>query len=114
MSMQDLLEELQTDPWPVAQGQRSQRCTGAALTVATTLLEVCYPNTGARIMLFVGGPCTDGPGMVVDNELKNPIRSWHDIKEDNIKYMRKAIKVSVIEIRLSPPPSPSPVPILGL
>lgn len=25
-------------------------------------------------MTFIGGPCSQGPGMVVDDELKNPIR----------------------------------------
>jgi protein transport protein SEC23 len=30
-------------------------------------------------MLFVGGACSQGPGMVVNDELKNPIRSHHDI-----------------------------------
>lgn len=40
-------------------------------------------------MTFIGGPCTHGPGMVVNEELKDPIRSWHDIKEDNVPFMRK-------------------------
>lgn len=40
-------------------------------------------------MTFIGGPCTHGPGAVVDDELKNPIRSWHSIKEDNVLYMKK-------------------------
>ena len=43
-------------------------------------------------MLFVGGACNHGPGMVVGEELKNPIRTWHTIKEDNAKYMKKATK----------------------
>ena len=42
-------------------------------------------------MTFMGGPCTHGPGMVVNEELKDPIRSWHDIKEDNIPFMRKVL-----------------------
>ena len=29
-----------------------------------------YPNSGARIMLFIGGACSQGPGMVVNDELK--------------------------------------------
>lgn len=44
-------------------------------------------------MLFAGGPCTQGPGMVVDDELKNPIRKHLDIEKDNVKYMKKAMKV---------------------
>ena len=31
--------------------------------------------------------------MVVDNELKNPMRSHHDLEKDNARHVRKAIKV---------------------
>jgi hypothetical protein len=34
------------------------------MSVAVGLLETTFPNTGARIMLFAGGPATEGPGMV--------------------------------------------------
>ncbi|XP_011177750.1 protein transport protein Sec23A isoform X1 [Zeugodacus cucurbitae] len=88
----DLLSELQRDPWPVPQGKRYLRSTGAALSIAVGLLECTYPNTGARIMSFVGGPCSQGPGQVVDDELKHPIRSHHDIQKDNARFMKKAIK----------------------
>lgn len=47
-------------------------------------------------MMFVGGACTQGPGMVVGDELKFPIRSHHDIEKDNCKYMKKAMKVGII------------------
>uniref|UniRef100_A0A1A9UN52 Protein transport protein SEC23 n=1 Tax=Glossina austeni TaxID=7395 RepID=A0A1A9UN52_GLOAU len=93
IALGDLLSELQRDPWPVAtQGKRYLRSTGAALAIAVGLLECSYPNTGARIMTFVGGPCSQGPGQVVDDELKHPIRSHHDIHKDNVKFMKKAIK----------------------
>lgn len=92
MSLTDLLGELQRDPWPVNAGKRSLRSTGVALSVAVGLLECTYPNTGARIMLFVGGPCSQGPGQVLDDELKHPIRSHHDIQKDNAKYLKKATK----------------------
>lgn len=45
-------------------------------------------------MTFIGGPATQGPGMVVGDELKMPIRSWHDLEKDNAKYTKKATKVS--------------------
>lgn len=32
--------------------------------------------------------------MVVGDELKTPIRSWHDIEKDNARFMKKATKVS--------------------
>ncbi|KRZ95361.1 Protein transport protein Sec23A [Trichinella sp. T8] len=75
-----------------AQAVPTNKCTGAALSVAVTLLEVCYANTGGRILTFIGGACTYGPGIIVGDELRVPIRSWHDIKEDAVKYMKKATK----------------------
>jgi protein transport protein SEC23 len=44
-------------------------------------------------MVFAGGPATDGPGMVVSNELKEPIRSHHDIDRDSAKHFKRASKV---------------------
>lgn len=87
------LEQLQKDPWPVANDRRALRCTGVALSVAVGLLESSFQNAGGRIMLFAGGPATEGPGMVVGPELREPIRSHHDIDRDNIKYYKKALKV---------------------
>ena len=48
------------------------------------------------MMLFIAGPCTQGPGTIIDEELKHTIRSHHDIEKDNAKYMKKAIKVGAI------------------
>ncbi|WZZ09071.1 hypothetical protein YC2023_094992 [Brassica napus] len=45
-------------------GHHPQRCTGVVLSVAAGLLGACFPGTGARIVALVGGPCTEGPGMV--------------------------------------------------
>ena len=98
------LEQLQKDPWPVANDKRSLRCTGVALSVAVGLLETSFQNAGGRIMLFAGGPATEGPGLVVGPELREPIRSHHDIDRDNIKYYKKALKVRMkreaVSIRL--------------
>ena len=88
-----ILESLARDPWPVANDRRAQRCTGVAVSVAVGLLETTFPNTGARIMLFAGGPPTEGPGMVVSTELREPIRSHHDIDRDNVKHFKRASKV---------------------
>lgn len=87
------LEQLQKDPWPVSSDKRNLRCTGVALSVAVGLLESSFQNAGGRIMLFAGGPATEGPGLVVGPELREPIRSHHDIDRDSIKYYKKALKV---------------------
>lgn len=90
------LEQLQKDPWPVASDRRNLRCTGVALGVAVGLLESSFQNAGGRIMLFAGVPATEGPGLVVGPELREPIRSHHDIDRDNIKYYKKALKVCLV------------------
>lgn len=63
-------------------------------------LQGTFPNTGARVMLFTGGPPTQGPGMVVGDELKTPIRSWHDIQKDNARHLKKATKVSLTDVEV--------------
>ncbi|KAG1840466.1 hypothetical protein DFJ58DRAFT_810385 [Suillus subalutaceus] len=73
-----ILEALARDPWPVANDKRALRCTGVAVSVAVGLLEV-------RILIV-------GPGMVVSNELKEPIRSHHDIERDSVKHYKRAVK----------------------
>lgn len=93
IQLTNVIEQLQRDPWPVANDRRSLRCTGVAMSVAVGLLEISFQGAGGRIMLFAGGPATEGPGMVVGPELKEPIRSHHDIDKDNIKYYKKALKV---------------------
>jgi protein transport protein SEC23 len=94
LQLTNILEQLQKDPWPVQNDRRSLRCTGVALSIAVGLLETSFQNAGGRIMLFAGGPATEGPGLVVGPELKEPIRSHHDIDRDNIKYYKKALKVN--------------------
>ncbi|ODQ64249.1 protein transport protein SEC23 [Nadsonia fulvescens var. elongata DSM 6958] len=88
----NILEQLQRDPWPVANDKRPIRCTGVALSIAASLLEASFPSTGARIMLFAGGPPTEGPGMVVGPELKESLRSHHDIDKDTAKHFKKSLK----------------------
>lgn len=93
-----ILENLQRDPWPVADDKRPERCTGVAMSVAVGLLETSFPNTGARMMLFSGGAASEGPGMVVSNELREPIRSHHDIERESAKHYKKATKVIYTKI----------------
>lgn len=44
-------------------------------------------------MLFIGGPCTQGPGMIVAEPRKETLRSHHDLEKDACKYYKKACKV---------------------
>lgn len=88
-----VLEELQRDPWSVSSGQRPTRSTGVALSIAVSLLEAKFKHSGGRIMLFTGGPCTQGPGQVASRELKEVMRSHSDIAAGiNINYVKSASK----------------------
>ena len=40
LTLAGIIEELTLDPWPVTQGTRPYRCTGAALRVSLDLLDV--------------------------------------------------------------------------
>ena len=63
-------------------------------------------------MLFTGGPPTQGPGMVVGDELKTPIRSWHDIQKDNARHLKKSSKVTVADVPGTAFPLPTLIPEL--
>ena len=88
----NILESLTRDPWPVANDKRALRCTGVSLTVAVVILEARFTNTGARFMLFAGGPplrVQEWPSMVVSNGLEVPIRTDHDIERDTAKHYKR-------------------------
>ncbi|EXB70669.1 Protein transport protein SEC23 [Morus notabilis] len=90
--LNSVLEELQKDPWPVPADQRATRCTSTALSIAASLLGACFPGSGARIMAFVGGPSTEGPGAIVSKNLSEPIRSHKDLDKDSAQHFHKAVK----------------------
>mmetsp|Transcript_54019 Transcript_54019/g.171416 ORF Transcript_54019/g.171416 Transcript_54019/m.171416 type:complete len:780 (-) Transcript_54019:125-2464(-) len=85
-----ILEELQVDAFPAAAEKRPARCTGTALSVAAGVLGACVSGSGARCMLFVGGPATEGGGTVVVRELSEPMRSHKDLEKDSAPLYRKA------------------------
>ncbi|CAN8283813.1 unnamed protein product [Cochlearia groenlandica] len=91
-TLHSVLEELGDNPWHVAADQRPVRCTGVALRVAACLLGACFPGSAARIMAFIGGPSTKGPGAIVSPELSEPIRSHKDIDKDSAPYYHKAVE----------------------
>ncbi|KAK2195420.1 bifunctional Sec23-Sec24 helical domain superfamily/von Willebrand factor A-like domain superfamily/Protein transport protein Sec23/Sec23-Sec24 beta-sandwich/Gelsolin-like domain superfamily/Zinc finger [Babesia duncani] len=91
-ALNSFLDHLMPDSWPVGQNCRANRCTGSALSTATALLEICCPNKGGRVMLFTGGPCTFGPGKVVDTPLSESIRHHLDLQMDlpNARHVKEA------------------------
>lgn len=83
MTLESILEDLRKDPWPVPSDKRVSRCTGCALSVATSLLDLALPRRGARVMMFVGGPCTSGPGAIVSRLKTEDIRSHADLTRNS-------------------------------
>ncbi|XP_042065137.1 protein transport protein SEC23-like isoform X1 [Salvia splendens] len=90
-TLDSLLDELSTDQWPIAPGNRALRCTGVALSVGSGLLSASMAGTGARIILLVGGPCTEGPGSIVSKDLSDPVRSHKDLDKDAAPFFKKAV-----------------------
>lgn len=97
-----IIEDLQHDPWPVKPELRPQRCTGSALSIAMGMTEIAFPNYPVRIMMFLGGPCTAGPGQVVDIEKTSSMRSHRDIEKNEAPHYQKAKKVVVVVVRSDP------------
>ena len=81
-----ILDDLTCDEWETKSDQRPERCTGTAMAVAIGLLEATYKGHSGRVMMFVGGVPTVGPGQCVGVELKEPIRSHHDIMKGQVPH----------------------------
>jgi len=64
---------------------------GVALSVAAGLLGASMPDLGARIFA-IGGPCTEGPGMIISKDLSEPVRSQKDLDKDAAPHLQKAVK----------------------
>ncbi|CAD8135653.1 unnamed protein product [Paramecium pentaurelia] len=91
-SFNSILDDLQCDPWTTQPGEREVRANGSALKIGSTLVESA--TQFSKILFFVGGPCTIGPGQVVGLKLEETIRSYLDIQKENpnTQYLQKAKK----------------------
>lgn len=89
--LNSIIDELTKDPWPVPTDSRPYRCIGNALFIAESLLEITYPRQGARVLVFAGGAASYGPGMIVSDKLVDSIRTHHDVKNNNAKYIKSAV-----------------------
>jgi protein transport protein SEC23 len=56
------------------------------------VLQYTFPYTGSRVILFTGGPCTQGPGLIVGPDLTEPIRGYHEINKEMAVHVHSATK----------------------
>ena len=92
ITLENIIEGLLPSSWPPKKSCRALRSSGAAISLAVSLLENLRLQCAGRILTFVGGPCTHGPGIVVDPPLKNPMRAHFDLEKDNAKHAKEALK----------------------
>eukprot|EP00917_Polyrhabdina_sp_WS-2016_P009746 GHVP01021439.1.p1 GENE.GHVP01021439.1~~GHVP01021439.1.p1 ORF type:complete len:752 (+),score=103.02 GHVP01021439.1:56-2311(+) len=94
LALTSLLDDVPVDAWALPQDCRSYRSTGAAINIAVSLMEACCAGESSKILLFTGGPCTHGPGLVVDMSLAEHMRGHLDLqKETNIaRHVKPALK----------------------
>lgn len=90
-ALEQILDDLQKDPWPSQTDERVQRCTGTALGVAIGMLETAVPRQGSRIMLFTAGPSTSGSGAIVVRSKKESMRSHTDLLKGQAPLHKPAI-----------------------
>ena len=90
-ALEQILEDLQRDPWPCPTDERASRCTGTALSVALGLIESSVMGKqGSRVMLFTAGPPTTGDGIIVSRDKKENIRSHVDLSKGQAPLHKKA------------------------
>lgn len=90
LQVERILADMCRDPWPCPVDQRPARATGVGLRVASVLLERTVGKQGGRIVLCTGGPCTVGPGQVVNRPLVETMRSHSDIVKGNAPLLKPA------------------------
>ncbi|GBG72481.1 hypothetical protein CBR_g12056 [Chara braunii] len=84
------VDDLRPNPFPIPRAHRPVRATGAAIAVAVSLLETAVPQSGGRVMVFAAGPCTCGPGKVVDPDLGESIRTHQNLINEDAKYFKRS------------------------
>lgn len=88
------IDDLQHDKFPYNEKtERQQRATGCALNIGIIIVDIAS-SISTRFALLQGGPCTIGPGQVVDIPLKETMRTFLDIQENNAnaKHIKNAKK----------------------
>lgn len=93
---------VKVDPFAVPVGHRPLRATGAALEIAVALLELVADSHFGKVLLFCGGPCTRGPGCVVESKRSVLMRGHKDLQAGNAPLYSGAVAFyNELELRLT-------------
>lgn len=86
----NLVDKLEYDRIPTPKDERILRCTGAAMSIAETLLEAIFPQIGGQIFIFTSGPITKGPGLMAPRKRGEPVRQHADIAKGKAESTKVA------------------------
>lgn len=75
----NVIDYLETDIPPSSKTARAERCTGAALDYAITMVNACFPGSNAQVILFTSGLITKGPGAMATTNKADLVRQHRDI-----------------------------------
>ncbi|CAL6032558.1 Sec23 [Hexamita inflata] len=100
-SLTQLIEDLHVDLWTVPEKHRPFRSTGVAASIAVSMVHCLqaslvqqHKNPMANVAILSSGPCTSGPGQVVDADIAQHVRHWPDVQQKNdvAKYVKDSTK----------------------
>jgi protein transport protein SEC23 len=87
-----IIDSIHMDPLPPKPNYRPIFSSGTALSVAISVLQYTFPHSGARVLLLSGTACTQGPGLVVGQELSEPIRGYSQLNKEMAVHVHSATK----------------------
>lgn len=92
LMLTNVLDKLERDTYEPPKGERMLRSTGAAIHLATTLIESLYPQAGGQILVLTSGPITKGPGTMATTKRNEPVRQHADIEKGKAPLTTSSIQ----------------------
>ncbi|KAK2960412.1 putative Protein transport protein SEC23 [Blattamonas nauphoetae] len=91
IALTDILSDIEPDPFQPDDDHRYSRGIGSAVSLALAVLGYTSFQIPGRVMMFIGGPCTVGPGTIVGTDKKERMRQWTHLQNDSgLTYYNKA------------------------
>lgn len=91
LMLNNVIDKFEPDSYQPPNGERKLRCTGAAVHLATMLIQSLYPQTGGQILVLTSGPITKGPGTMAPLQKSEPVRQHADIEKGKAALTTSAI-----------------------